>query len=653
MSEKQKNLYGRKLTFDVLEDRRVLAAGWNIIDIPNGPLGVGITQPTDGSQLTLIRDDRTERLRPDGSPRVPKYRLPNDAADQIFGTLASPFVTQSGVQNIVDLRFRFPPNENVSGFQLVSLDSDERIRDIIPWVDNGAAIPAALPAQVECFNYDTGVSLGTTCGPRRVVATAEPNVGQYFDGADFMLVDGVLTGAGGPENFDRFAYFVPSATVTPTAGSTLVSEGGSTDSVNVRIDSSLSLGLARPDLVGNDVFGVEFRVQSSDPSQLEVLTPTFSLNHTNWQTGMNIQVRAVDDGIVDGTVNASILISVADNDGDGFASSDKLFDPYQFAPVPVSVLDNDATVNVVSPDVLVVEGSGDEFDVSLVRSGVTDSVLDIPFMITGDAIKDSDYEVLGALSMNGNSGIVRFQPNSQQQTLRFVVNDDVLIESDETINIAFDDGPTYSFSSVSGVNGLTIMDNDPGDFDSDGDYDCDDIDQIAINVAAGSNDLTYDVNRDGLLDRGDVDAWLAAAGARNLASGQPYLPGDLNLDGSVDTSDFNVWNENKFTLNPFWCDGDLNGDGVIDTSDFNIWNENKFMSSLSGLPVTADRKATSRIEKLPRTFPDSPFIAAIAPVAEDSLALSRAEVENHSQEWRHIDSIWGEQGSDETNDRKF
>ncbi|MEM7311756.1 MAG: lamin tail domain-containing protein, partial [Planctomycetota bacterium] len=118
-----------------------------------------------------------------------------------------------------------------------------------------------------------------------------------------------------------------------------------------------------------------------------------------------------------------------------------------------------------------------------------------------------------------------------------------------------------------------------GDFNQDGAYNCNDIDALVVEIAAGTNNSDFDMNGDNLVNLDDRDEWLAEAGAENLVSGNAYLLGDANLDGVVDVSDFNIWNGNKFTSTAAWCDGDFNADGVVDVSDFNIWNGNKFTSS--------------------------------------------------------------------------
>jgi hypothetical protein len=129
------------------------------------------------------------------------------------------------------------------------------------------------------------------------------------------------------------------------------------------------------------------------------------------------------------------------------------------------------------------------------------------------------------------------------------------------------------------------MAGNTGDFNSDGNWDCADINALTAAIAAGSTNLSFDMNGDGMVTFADVTAvnvgWLAVAGANNpgTPSGNPYLVADANLDGFVDGQDFIVWNSNKFTNNTAWCSGNFNGDSVVDGQDFIGWNTNKFASS--------------------------------------------------------------------------
>ena len=122
-----------------------------------------------------------------------------------------------------------------------------------------------------------------------------------------------------------------------------------------------------------------------------------------------------------------------------------------------------------------------------------------------------------------------------------------------------------------------------GDFDGDMDFSCADVDSLVAAIVAGSTDNAFDLDGNGVVDRDDLDQWLADAGRVEVDG--PYLPGDANLDGVVDTSDFNAWNGNKFTNVASWCSGDFTADGVVDASDFNVWNSNKFTSSRDNVLV--------------------------------------------------------------------
>jgi FG-GAP-like repeat/GEVED domain len=127
-----------------------------------------------------------------------------------------------------------------------------------------------------------------------------------------------------------------------------------------------------------------------------------------------------------------------------------------------------------------------------------------------------------------------------------------------------------------------------GDFNADGDYDCQDINALSAAVATNGSIAQFDLDNDNTLSLSDVSTWLALAGNTNLATGNPYLPGDANLDAVVDGSDFGIWNANKFTRNANWCDGNFDANRDIDGSDFGVWNANKFTSADAAGRSSAD-----------------------------------------------------------------
>ncbi len=101
------------------------------------------------------------------------------------------------------------------------------------------------------------------------------------------------------------------------------------------------------------------------------------------------------------------------------------------------------------------------------------------------------------------------------------------------------------------------------DFNQNGAYDAEDIDQLSMAIRDGSTDGVYDVNKDGMVSSDDRLAWL-----ENAAIG----PGDSNFDGSFDSGDLvSVFQageyEDLIVGNSGWQAGDFNGDGESDSGD--------------------------------------------------------------------------------------
>ena len=103
-----------------------------------------------------------------------------------------------------------------------------------------------------------------------------------------------------------------------------------------------------------------------------------------------------------------------------------------------------------------------------------------------------------------------------------------------------------------------------GDFNGDGELDCDDVDALTRAIAVSSGNLLYDVTGDNLVDLQDLNEWVL-----NLKG---TLFGDANLDFAVDGNDFIIWNADKFNSGTAWCSGDFNADGITDGQDFLVWN---------------------------------------------------------------------------------
>ncbi len=111
---------------------------------------------------------------------------------------------------------------------------------------------------------------------------------------------------------------------------------------------------------------------------------------------------------------------------------------------------------------------------------------------------------------------------------------------------------------------LTLL---PGDFDADRILTVNDIDQLAHQIAVGSDNLDFDLNNDQTVDAADLSVWV-----KDL--GQTWY-GDANLDGAFDSDDLvavltSGEYEDGIPGNSMWSEGDWDADGEFASGDLVI-----------------------------------------------------------------------------------
>jgi hypothetical protein len=101
-----------------------------------------------------------------------------------------------------------------------------------------------------------------------------------------------------------------------------------------------------------------------------------------------------------------------------------------------------------------------------------------------------------------------------------------------------------------------------GDFDSSGALDGPDIDDLTGQSASGTNNATYDLNADSLVNEADVQFWV-----KDLFNS---WIGDANLNGEFNSSDLVAVLASgtyEADVDSVWTTGDFNGDGRTNSSD--------------------------------------------------------------------------------------
>lgn len=135
----------------------------------------------------------------------------------------------------------------------------------------------------------------------------------------------------------------------------------------------------------------------------------------------------------------------------------------------------------------------------------------------------------------------------------------------------------FQFRLLNGKEGIAVWSPPKGDFNLDGNWDCDDINALVSEIVAGTHDAGFDLNGDGLVNKEDISdphsGWWAAGGTVNASTtgGPSFFAGDLNLDGHVASDDLGVLLNNfAATSGSLYCGGDINADSAVDSVDLGL-----------------------------------------------------------------------------------
>ena len=133
---------------------------------------------------------------------------------------------------------------------------------------------------------------------------------------------------------------------------------------------------------------------------------------------------------------------------------------------------------------------------------------------------------------------------------------------------------------------LVVPDGRTGDFDGDGDIDADDIDALGAAVQAGSLDLAFDMDGNGLVEQADFDLHVTTLVDTLIGQGSGTMFGDFNLDGVVDLIDLGMVGD-EYGTGTGWATGDSNGDGAVDLIDLGAVGDNYGFVATAPIPEPA------------------------------------------------------------------
>ncbi len=125
-------------------------------------------------------------------------------------------------------------------------------------------------------------------------------------------------------------------TLTATAGSTQVTEGGASDSYSIALSSQPAADTV---------------ITLNGGGQVSLSPTTLTFNANNWSATQTVTVTAVDDAAIEGAHNTTITHSTT--------SADAKYNTISIPSVTVDIIDNDtiATINFVGSDAVIQEGA--------------------------------------------------------------------------------------------------------------------------------------------------------------------------------------------------------------------------------------------------------------------------------------------------------
>lgn len=181
--------------------------------------------------------------------------------------------------------------------------------------------------------YSFPTSITITAGTLQGTATFTSNNDFNDENTETVIIEitGVSGGGGSVEDGNQSITLSindnddSGFTIAESSGSTTVTEGGSSDTFTVVLDSKPT---------GN----VRFDLSNDDTSEISYSPVALLFPRSNWNTPQTVTVSPVEDTIEDGTVQEEIVVSINTS-----ITADSIYDSVASQTVTVNINDNDDT----------------------------------------------------------------------------------------------------------------------------------------------------------------------------------------------------------------------------------------------------------------------------------------------------------------------
>ncbi|MEG4454295.1 Calx-beta domain-containing protein, partial [Microcoleus sp. N9_A1] len=255
----------------------------------------------------------------------------------------------------------------------------------------------------------------------------------------------------------------PGVTVTQSAGSTEVTEGGITDSYTLQLNT---LPTSNVDITVTADTQAEVSLDGTNFAATQILTFT----NVNGITPQTVTVRAVDDTLPENNHTGALTHAITNSTDPNYPTT------LAIGPVNAQITDNDITYSVVGSTASITEGNSGTQTVSftVTRSGEISQSSSIDFSFGGTATNGADYNnanVTGT-GVTATGSTISFAANASIATIAVDVLGDRIAEPNETLALTLSNATAPGTANIIGSPITTTIQDD-------------DIAGISINPTAG------------------------------------------------------------------------------------------------------------------------------------------------------------------------
>lgn len=213
--------------------------------------------------------------------------------------------------------------------------------------------PVSTTNLIDAIAYDT--SDADDSGLLVLLNSGQPQVNEDEGGnGTINSLQRVANGSGGTRNTSSYQALTPTpgtanatipagVTITQSGGTTIIAEGGATDTYTVVLNTQPTANVT---------------VTITPDSQSTTSATTLTFTPANWNTAQTVTVTAVDDTVIEGTHSSTITHTAS--------SSDSNYNNVSISAVIATITDND--VATVITKIHEIQGSGSTFNLSGTRT---------------------------------------------------------------------------------------------------------------------------------------------------------------------------------------------------------------------------------------------------------------------------------------------